>query len=325
MAKRKAQPGPAQSSEMLGSFLSLDKPYSDYDEARFAILPVPYDGTVSYLPGSRLGPDAILAASDQLELLDDELLFETCRAGITTLPPVEINMSGAEQMHNDIFHVARKIVQDGKFLFSLGGEHSITSALVRAIATKNKKFSILQIDAHLDMRNEYLGTRYSHASVMRRCLEYSAVKSIVPVGIRNICVEELEFIKEASIQPVPASECGDLDFWLDPIMDHLEDKIYVTIDIDGFDPAVAPGTGTPVPGGLDWYCVTDLLRSLATYKTIIGADIVEVLPIPGQVATEYLAAKLAYRLMGYVVAAETGKLTRPPEDEEEDPTIDLLL
>jgi len=177
---------------------------------------------------------------------------------------------------------------------------------VRAVAAKHKKLSILQFDAHLDLRDAYEGTPYSHASVMRRCLEYT--KTIVPVGIRNVSLEEHRFLRKSGLRPVMARECAASDDWYERVLETLTDEVYVTIDIDGFDPAYAPGTGTPEPGGLDWYQLTDMLKLVAAEKRIVAADIVEVLPIPGQAVTEFLAARLAYRLMGYVHAAETGRL-----------------
>jgi agmatinase len=288
------------------NFLGLPPRESDYRRARFAVLPIPYDSTVSYQVGTRNGPSAIIAASQQVELFDDELLVETYKAGVATLDAVPPEMGGPAEMHEAIHTAAKKVLRDGKFLLSLGGEHSITSGLVRAVAAKHKKLSILQFDAHLDLRDAYEGTPYSHASVMRRCLEYT--KTIVPVGIRNVSLEEHRFLRKSGIRPVMARECAASDDWYERVLETLTDEVYVTIDIDGFDPAYAPGTGTPEPGGLDWYQLTDMLKLVAAEKRIVAADIVEVLPIPGQAVTEFLAARLAYRLMGYVHAAETGRL-----------------
>jgi agmatinase len=211
-------------------------------------------------------------------------------------------MVGPEAMREDLFKHARRVVRDGKFIFGLGGDHSISSALVRAVMTKHKKLSVLQIDAHSDLRDTYHESRYSHACVMRRIVELGA--SIVPVGIRAVGPEDHRYMKRNRIVPITARDCHMEDDWLDRAIDGLGDKVYVTIDIDAFDPAYAPGTGTPEPGGLDWYQVTGLLRLVAAEKTIVGADIVEVAPIPGQVVTEYLAARLAFKLMAYVHAQD---------------------
>jgi agmatinase len=253
---------------------------------------------VSFNVGTRHGPDAIIRASQQVELFDEELEGEFYEQGIATLEPLMPHMAGPEAMHKEIYKAASKIVRDGKFLFSLGGEHSISSGLIRAVMGKHKKLSVLQFDAHLDLRNEYEGTPYSHASVMRRVHDYGC--PIVPVGIRNVSQEEHKFLKKSGIDPITARRCHMDDDWIDEVLATLTGQVYVTIDIDGFDPAYAPGTGTPEPGGLDWYQITGLLRLVAAEKTIVGADIVEVTPIPGQAVTEFLAARLAYKLIAYM-------------------------
>ena len=280
------------------NFLGLDSEHSSYDAARYAVLPIPYDATASYRSGARDGPAAILTASQQVELFDEELGGEFHASGIATMDALEPNMAAPAAMHETVFAAARRVIRDGKFLIGLGGEHGITSALVRAVMTRHKKLSVLQIDAHADLRNEYQQTPYSHASVMRRVLDLGA--TIVPVGVRSYSAEEHRFMKRSRIVPITARDCFMSEDWLDRVLDRLGDKVYVTIDVDGFDPAFAPGTGTPEPGGLDWYQVTSLLRLVAAEKTIVGADLVEVMPIPGQVVTEFLAARLIYKLICFV-------------------------
>ncbi len=282
------------------NFLGLEPKFSDYKSSQFAVLPIPYDSTTSFLPGTRHGPAAIIKASQQVELFDEELEAEFYRAGAATQDPLTPEMASPEAMHESIFKTARKVVKDGKFLLGLGGEHGVSSGLIKAVMTKHKKLSVLQIDAHLDLRDQYEGTQYSHASVMRRVHDHGA--TIVPIGIRNVCAEEHKFLRTSTIDPITARQTMCDDNWIDRALDSLSDKVYVTIDIDGFDPAFAPGTGTPEPGGLDWYQVTSLLRIVAAEKTIVGADVVEVMPIPGQAVTEFLAARLAYKLMCYVQA-----------------------
>jgi len=284
------------------NFLGLEPKHCDYGSARFVVLPVPYDAATSYNAGARYGPAAIISASQHIEFFDDELLASCYQAGVATLEPVEPNLAGPEAMHEDLFKAARRIVRDGKFLFTLGGDHSISSALIRAVMTKHKKLSVLQIDAHLDLRPSYNGSKYSHACVMRRAVEMGA--SVVPVGIRTMDESEYRFLKRSPIEPVTARDCHSDEDWVDRVLDALGDVVYVTLDIDGFDPAYAPGTGTPEPGGLDWYQVTGLLRLVAAEKRVVAADIVEVAPLPGQVTTEFLAARLAHKLMCYVHNAE---------------------
>ena len=280
------------------NFLDLPPECSDYERSRYAVLPIPYDAAATYRSGSREGPDAVIRASHHVETFDEELEGEFVEAGIATLQAVCPNTAGPAAMHEDIHGVARRIVRDGKFLIGLGGDHSITSGLVRAVQSKHKKLSVLQIDAHSDLRSEYENSPYSHASVMRRVHELGV--TLVPVGIRACCHEEHRFIRRHKIPAVTARECFESDEWVDRVMDALGDTVYVTVDIDGFDPAYAPGTGTPEPGGLDWYQVTSLLRLVAAEKRVVAADVVEVMPLPGQVVTEFLAARLIYKLISYI-------------------------
>lgn len=284
------------------NFLGLEPRFCDYKKSKYAVLPIPYDATTSFLGGTRNGPRAILTASQQVEWFDEEFEREFHRVGIHTLDPLAANASGPEAMHHDIFSAAKRVVRDGKFLIGLGGEHSVTSALVKAVKTKHKQISVLQIDAHADLRDEYEGTPYSHASVMRRVLEMGV--SVVPVGIRNYSLDEHRFMKKHGFSPISARETRENPQWIEQAISSLTDKVYVTIDIDGFDPAYAPGTGTPEPGGLDWFQVTDLIRAVALEKTIVGADVVEVASQPGSVQTEFLAAKLVYKLISQIESAK---------------------
>ena len=280
------------------NFLALGSKYATYETAAFAVLPIPYDATASYRSGARRGPAAIIEASGHIEDFDEELRTECHKSGIATLDIVEPHADGPGAMQEAIFKRARRVVRDGKFLLALGGDHSITPALVRGVMTKYKSLSVLQIDAHCDLRDSYQGSRFSHACAMRRVLDLGA--RILPVGVRSVALEEHRFMRRCGIEPITARDClRDAD-WVDQAIDRLGQDVYVTIDIDGFDPSVAPGTGTPEPGGLDWYQVTGLLRRVALERRIVAADVVEVMPIPGQVCTEYLAARLVHKLMGYV-------------------------
>ncbi len=293
--------GDARMETYQPSFLGLEPRYTDYASARFAVLPVSYEATVSYRTGTRHGPKAILDASEQVELFDEELGAEFFQCGIATLCPLPPDQAGPPAMQERLYRAARRIMKDGKFLLTLGGEHGITPALVRAAAGRSRKLSVLQFDAHADLRNAYDNTPFSHASAMRRVLDY--VDCVVGVGIRNYSKEEHRFMRRNGMEPVTARECHESDNWFDRVLDRLGETVYVTIDIDAFDPSVAPGTGTPEPGGLNWYQVTGLLRRVAAERKIVAADIVEVAPIPGQVVTEFLAARLAYKLIAYVQAA----------------------
>lgn len=284
------------SESVPNNFLGLPARYGDYARSQFAVLPIPYEATTTFGGGTRHGPRAIIAASQQVELYDEELGRESYRAGAATLDPLEPDVRGPEAMVRRVYTAAQRIVRDGKFLIALGGEHSITSGLVRAVKTRHKDLSVLQIDAHADLRDSYQGSPYSHASVMRRIHDLGV--PAVGVGIRNYSAEEARFIRAAEKPIFNARVCRESANWIDPVVSQLTAHVYVTIDIDGFDPAYAPGTGTPEPGGLDWFQVTKLLATVARSRHIVAADVVEVAPLPPSTVTEFLAAKLIYRLIG---------------------------
>jgi len=283
------------------NFLALDDRYSAGAAAKFAILSIPYEATVTFEAGARLGPRAIITASQQVELFDEEYGREFHRCGVATLPPVEPHAGGPAEMVERVYQAARRVVRDGKFLIALGGEHSITSGLVRAVRAKHKRLSVLQIDAHADLRDTYQGSPYSHACVMRRVIEMGV--PVVGVGIRNYSLDEHRFMMKQDIHPISPRRMREDPDWIVEAVESLSDEVYVSIDIDGFDPAAAPGTGTPEPGGIDWFQACDLLRATAANRRIVAADVVEVAPLPGSVQTEFLAAKLIYKLIAHIEAA----------------------
>lgn len=288
------------------NFLGLPDGDCDYRRSKYAVLSVPYDGTVSFQVGTRRGPRAIITASQQVELFDEEYEREFYEAGVATLPPLAPNMAGPKQMCDDIHAAAKKVVADRKFLISLGGEHSITPPLVKAVMAKYKKLSVLQVDAHADLRDSYEDTPHSHACAMRRVCEMGV--PVVGVGIRNYSVDEHRFMKKRKISVISSRQTREDPDWIERAIDGLSENVYVTIDIDGFDPAYAPGTGTPEPGGMDWFQVNDLLKAVAMNRKIVAADVVEVLPLPGSAQTEFLAAKLIYKLIAHLeMNKPTGK------------------
>src|SRR6266513_2606928 len=232
----------------IGAFGGTTPTMVGFDEARVVILPIPFDRTTSYVPGTRTGPHEILVASSHMELWDEETQTDVHSIGIYTLPEIEFPFATMEEVIAELRRVASEIVKRGKFPVFLGGEHSITPPLVAAVAEKYPKLSVLQIDAHADLRRDY----------MRR---------------------------DAN--------------WMDRVVDTLNDDVYITIDVDGFDPAIMPATGTPEPGGLSWYEALALLRRVIERRTVVGCDLVELSPIPGQVAPNFLCAKLIYKILSY--------------------------
>ncbi len=277
-------------------------------QARYAVLPVPYEGTVSYMRGTARAPAAILEASAQVEEFDEELARDLREAGIITLPPVEPAGTPEEQMQR-VEQAARAALRDGVFLLTLGGEHSITAPLVRAAAARWGELSVLQIDAHADLRDTYEGSPHSHACVMRRVLEIT--DRVAQVGIRNYSQQEYaECRRQVENLITPTIVETDPD-WIERVLSLLGEQVYVTVDVDGFDPACVPGTGTPEPGGLTWRQVTALLRRVCSERQVVAADIVEVAPIAGQVVSEFLAARLAGKIISYVAFCGRGSRKDP--------------
>jgi agmatinase len=276
------------------NFGGLDEDSASLEHARAVVLPVPYDFTTSYQGGTRLGPAAILAASRNMELWDEEL-GPVYQQGIATLPELEPTAEGPEAMVARVEKATEWILDAGKLPVLLGGEHSITTGAIRAARRRFPKLSVLQIDAHGDMRDTYLDSRFSHACVMRRIREMVPAAS---VGIRSISEEEAEYLSQ-NPQPMWSTRSfralkGD---W-SPILDALTGEVFVTFDLDGLDPSLLPATGTPEPGGLDWFEAVDLLRAVSKRSKIVGFDVIELAPMPGQTASDFLAARLAYRMIG---------------------------
>jgi agmatinase len=273
--------------------------YAAYDKAKFIVVPIPYDMTSTYQSGARRGPGAILDASANMELYDEELRRETYRAGIHTLAPLEVDARGPEQMTESVYRTVAGIAADGKIPVVLGGEHSISFGAVRAMKEVFPKLTVLQLDAHADLRDVYQGTPYSHAAVARRIVE---ICPLVQAGIRSMSVEEAEFLSNNPVKSYPADFILDGGSWCETICGDLHGDVYLTIDLDVLDPAVMPATGTPEPGGIAWRDLLHLVREATKRCRVRGFDVVELAPIPGMVAPDFLASKLIYRIMGYLAA-----------------------
>jgi agmatinase len=282
------------------NFGGLPDEHSQYATSRAAIFPVPLERTTSYEHGTRNGPAAILAASRNMELYDEELELEPYKEiGIHTLPAIDTADGTLDEVISEIFTAQLGLLEDEKFTVALGGEHSLTPPLVSATAKKYKNLSVLQIDAHADLRDEYQGNPASHACAMRRVVE---ICPAVQVGIRSLSVEEAQAIPRLHTSIYWAKDIAraPLKSWIAKVLADLSPNVYLTIDLDGFDPAFVPATGTPEPGGLDWMQVTSLVRAVADHKKIVGMDVVELLPQPGDHASDFLAAKLVYKCLGYI-------------------------
>ncbi len=275
-----------------------------YDESKIVILPIPYEKTTTYRQGCQHGPTAIIEASDQLEAYDNELKIVTCLAtGIYTTDAIadtSLNPSiSPEEMLQTTNKTVAKLITDDKFVIALGGEHSITAGVVKAYQQiMSEPFTVIQIDAHGDMRDSYEGSIYNHACVMRRILDMGL--PTLPVGIRSICLEEAQLIAQKNIPVVWARDIYYQSDWIDTAISRISTKkVFITIDLDGIDPSLMPGVGTPEPGGLNWYQLTRFLKQIFMSYQVIGCDVMELAPVKDSVISQFTAAKLVYKLVGY--------------------------
>lgn len=261
------------------------------EKAEALILPIPLEKTVSYGTGTKNGPAGILKASEQVELYDHELGYEVPdKVKISTLPYVKVEQEEDLDKIQDIVNSAAKPWTD-KFILSLGGEHSITPALIKAYQEKYPDLSILYFDAHTDMREEWGGTKWSHACAARRCQE-QGIKNIVWVGTRNTSLMEQQYINHEQVN------YGN-KYDLKKILSQLSDNVYISFDVDVFDSSIMPATGTPEPGGIGWYQAMEIFEAVTKEKNVVGADIAECSPIEKFHAYDFLVAKLAFKLIGY--------------------------
>lgn len=279
-------------------FLGVPAKEAPLEAARVVVIPAPFDQTTSYLPGTRFGPKAILEASRQVEFYDEELDREPCEIGVATLEAVEVEPAGMEASLRSLEAVVAEVAAQGKIPFTLGGEHSLTIAPVAALRERYPGLSVLQLDAHLDLRQSYQGTTMSHASVMRRIRDLGV--STVAVGIRAVSREEADYVHAERVPVFLGREIRRQGLDIDAILAELGNPVYVTVDLDAFDPAHVPGVGTPEPGGLTWDEGLGLLRAVCERRQIVGVDVVELCPIPGQIVSEFFAAKLVHKIIGYL-------------------------
>ena len=281
------------------NFGNLPPEHSDPETAKAVVIPFPYEATTSYRGGTKDGPAALLSASAQVELYDDELDWSPYEVGIATTATVWPSRLDYETPMRQLEEVVDAAFAKDLFPIVIGGEHAISVGSVRAAMKKYPDLAVLQIDAHADLRAEYDDTPHSHASAMARLVDLGT--PLVQVGIRNISAEEMAWWRAKK----PSTIFWARDYCrgrhtVDEVIDALGDRpVFLTIDLDGLDPSILPGTGTPEPGGLGWYETLDLLRALFKRRNVVGCDVVELAPIAGENVSEFLAAKLVYKLVGY--------------------------
>lgn len=278
----------------MNHFLDMEEEFSQLENSKYVLLPVAYDGTSTYQKGADLGPQAILDASDSIELYDVVTDNEAYRAGIYT-DDFSYNFSTPDSMVKTVYQRVTHFLEQHKTIGILGGEHSVSIGAIQAMSEKFPNLSVLQIDAHADLREEYHDSKFNHACVMRRAQE---VANVVQVGIRSVCSEEKLFIIPQKI--FYAHQIQKSTSWIDDVIDQLTDNVYLTIDLDGIDPSILPATGTPLPGGLSWYQLNDLLEKLFKSKNIVGFDVVELCPQLHDKSSDVLAAVLIYRIISWL-------------------------
>jgi agmatinase len=275
------------------NFAALDDEFCSFERSRVVVLPVPYDSTVTARAGTRDGPRAIIEASADMELYDVGLGLEPYRHGIHTLAELAPHTGSPDAMCARIEDVVGELIDAGKFVVTLGGEHTVAAGAVRAHAKRTPGLSVLAFDAHADMRDEYLDSRYNHACTLRRVND---VARVTQVGLRSASLEDAQAIRAQGLSfhsPRDLRARGAAD-----VLEGLTDDVYVTIDLDCFDPSEMAAVGTPEPGGLHWDEVSDLLAALARSKRVAGFDVTELSPSLGPRSCAQLAAKLTYRLIG---------------------------
>ncbi len=275
-----------------GDCLNELKEFSDYKRSKIAILPVAFDKTSTWIKGADRGPKAILEASKNLEFFDIETESEVYRQGIFT--DTELKPKNSEEMMKSVYDRVKKLLDDKKFTVVLGGEHSVSVGAVKAHALFYKDLSILHLDAHSDRRDIYEGSKWNHGCAVARMQE--SVDNIISVGIRSVDVSEYEKFDKDKI--FFAEDIYNSNDWIKKAVSKLSKKVYITIDLDVFDPSIMPSTGTPEPGGLGWYQVLELLKLVSEKKEIVGFDVVELCPSENK-ASDFLAAKLVYKLLSY--------------------------
>jgi agmatinase len=279
------------------SFLDTPPDEAEYEDASFVVLSIPFDGTTSYRSGARDGPAAIVAASGQLEDYDIELGTDISQVGIHTAPELVPDLSSMSAFIGQVERLTDKVVSDSKTPVLLGGEHTVTIGAVSALARHHSDMAVLYFDAHGDLRDEYMGTRWGHASVARRLLE---ICPVVHAGVRSVSYEEHRFISDHNLPAHLWPTEMPLEEYAVSLIEVLPPTIYISIDLDVLDPSIMAAVGTPEPGGMLWDDMLGILRLVCEQKRVVGFDLVELSPSEGPEACAYTAAKLTYKLMGYV-------------------------
>ncbi len=280
---------------MPGNFCGLEKRYSEYKNSKAVIIPIPYEMTTTYIKGTSKAPRSIIEASKNIELYDEELDKVISDIGICTLKPLNISQK-PEVMVKKVKDYCLPVLNDKKFPVVIGGEHSISAGFILALKQKYSDISVLQFDAHADLRDKYKGSKYNHACAMARIREHC---DGIQVGIRSLSYEESVAIKKNNYKIIWAKDKTDIKTTIDEILAATKKDVYITLDVDAFDPALVPSVGTPEPGGLGWYDMLAITKAVFKMRNVIGFDVVELCPNPLDKASDFIIAKLIYKMLGY--------------------------
>ncbi|UCH12196.1 MAG: agmatinase [Candidatus Omnitrophota bacterium] len=286
---------PKEMSKIPDNFGALEDKYSEYKKSKVAIIPIPYEITTTYIKGTKKAPRAIIEASKNMELYDEELDRVVADIGISTLAPLKITKKPGV-MVSKVKTRCLKVLNDNKFPVVIGGEHSISIGSLFALKEKYPDISVLSLDAHADLRGEYEGSKYNHACVMARIREHC---DAVQAGVRSLSFEESETIKENHYKVMWAKDKTNITGWVKEILDNLNKDVYITVDTDVFDPSLIPAVGTPEPGGLDWDDVLTATKAVFKEKNVVGFDVVELCPDSTSKTADFITAKLIYKMLGY--------------------------
>ncbi|WP_299436498.1 agmatinase [uncultured Aquimarina sp.] len=284
--------------EIKKTYAGIPKEYAGYDTSKVVLIPVPYDGTSTWGKGADKGPEAFLHASENMELYDIETDSEVYKQGIYLTDPLEEN-SSPDAMVTAVHNTVKTNIKRNKFVTLFGGEHSISIGAIRAFDECFNDLTVVQIDAHADLRKEYEGSKYNHACAL---YEANANTNLIQVGIRSMDASERLVMNNENV--FFAHEMATDDYWMDNVIELMTDNVYITFDLDALDPSILPSTGTPEPGGLFWYETLEFLKKIFKEKNVVGFDIVELCPNKNDKSSDFTAAKLYYKMLSYKFAKQ---------------------
>ncbi|NQU73645.1 MAG: agmatinase [Candidatus Omnitrophica bacterium] len=309
-----------EQTQKILNFGELSEEYSSLKRSKVVVVPTPYESTTTYRKGTSSGPRAIIEASTHMEMFDDELNQETYKIGIHTMEELQVRGLSSEDMIKKVKEAVRDLIKTNKFPVILGGEHSVSIGAVQAFKENYEDLSVLYLDSHYDLKDEFNGSKFNHGCTARRISESAG---LVEAGTRSISKEEKEFLNNlpagTKVNVISVYDILDDALWKDKVGQLLSKNVYISIDLDVFDPSIVPAVGTPEPGGIGWYEFLELLSLIIMNRNIVGMDIVELCPVKDHIASDFFAAKLTYRLLGYLFSPKRLSQLKKEEKNDSDP------